>query len=328
MMQTETVIEDVSPNGNIEAFVEQDDRVAYLYLRGAPETEFGVRSCWIRNLTAAPAEPDMSGMRRGIPPLLPRGYCVNPSGSSRLNARDLRIVWFEEGDAAALVENGKTLAVIPSWSGTDGFHGFARDCTAENPLCWPLTSDNALHERIKRSEEYWKAWDNDPSPWDEVQENQLNAYKQQLGDYEKYYGIDGGNWPPKAMIRTPYKGGLVLTTIGVCLRSQPSVETATDNPEAYRRIELGMVVGADLVNGFDRIGRYLSAQTNLPWRSYSWLGPGHTIPCDAFAGTEYTAVHLQYQPPGAPAITLPHFRSDPVKLLWAVPITEKELTRL
>ncbi|MFC1854106.1 hypothetical protein ACFL27_28315 [candidate division CSSED10-310 bacterium] len=38
-MEPETIIEDVSPNGNIQAFVEQDDRVTHFYLWGGPESE-------------------------------------------------------------------------------------------------------------------------------------------------------------------------------------------------------------------------------------------------------------------------------------------------
>lgn len=49
-MSDEPLLCEVSPNGNIQAIVEQDDRVAYFYLHGAPDTEFGVRACWIRNL--------------------------------------------------------------------------------------------------------------------------------------------------------------------------------------------------------------------------------------------------------------------------------------
>jgi hypothetical protein len=245
-------------------------------------------------------------------------------GAAPLNPQDLRIVWFEEGEGAALLEHGEPVAVIPPWSGIDGFNGYARDCVSENPLCWPLTLDNVVLRRIARAEEFWASWDQPQNPWNEIQRTQFEAYTAALGQYEKYYAIDGGNWPSKALIRTPTSGGFTLTTIGVALRPQPAVEFTTDNPAPLRRFELGIGLSNAFAHFLEPVARYLSAQSNLPWAVYSWLGPGHTIPCDAFAGTNLTAILLQYHPLGSPPVSLPPFRNDPVNLLWAVPITRSE----
>ena len=42
------VLSSISPNGNVEAYVEQDERVVHFYLHGAPDTGFPVKSCWVR----------------------------------------------------------------------------------------------------------------------------------------------------------------------------------------------------------------------------------------------------------------------------------------
>jgi suppressor of fused protein SUFU len=120
------------------------------------------------------------------------------------------------------------------------------------------------------------------------------------------------------------RGGLALVTVGVCLRPQPAVEMAMQTAATHRRIELGIVVSDDNPIHFERAERYLSAQSNLPWTKHTWLGPGHTVPCDAFPGTGISAVLLQYEPPSGYNVTLPDFREDPVRLLWAVGITEQE----
>ena len=323
-MRSKIIVESISPNGNIEAFVEQDAHVAFFYLRGSADTEFGVRSCWVRNLRAAPAELDAAGMVKGHPPMLPRRQCSHQGGARPLSQSRLRVVWFEEGDAAALLEDGDPIAVIPPWSGYDGFGGYARDCLEEGPLCWPFTSDNVLRERIRSADEFWASWDGPSSPWEEIQESQLDAYTRQLGKYEKYYGIDGGNWPPKALLRTPVPGGMALTTVGVGLRPQPRVEMAGEAATPYRRIELGIGLSGHASTFFERSGRYLSAQSNLPWDHISWLGHGHTVPCDAFTGTSFTAILLTAAPPSGPNVTLPSVRGDAVTLLWMVPITEVE----
>jgi hypothetical protein len=242
-------------------------------------------------------------------------------------ASRLRIVWFEEGDGAALLEDDEPLAIIPPWNGSDGFDGYARDCTAESSLCWPLRADNALHDRLRAAEEYWAAWDGSEDPWSIVQREQITAYTDQVGQYEKYYGIDGGEWPPRALLRIPVAGGIALATAGICLRPQPVVESAVGDPAEYRRIELGAGLASDAIAYFDPFARYVSGQSNLPWNRRTWLGPYHTIPCDAFPDTSFSAVLLCRSAPGSPALSLPAFRGDPVNMLWMIPITsiEREL---
>lgn len=171
-MRSKIIVQSISPNGNIEAFVEQDEHVAFFYLRGSADTEFGVRSCWVRNLHPAPAELDAAGMVNGHPPMLPVRQCSHPSGAPSLSQSRLRVVWFEEGDAAALLEDGDPIAVIPAWSGSDGFGGYARDCMEEGPLCWPFTSDNVLRKRIRCADEFWGSWDGPSSPWEKIQTGQ------------------------------------------------------------------------------------------------------------------------------------------------------------
>ena len=48
------LLEEVGPNGNVQAVVEVDDDVCFLYLHGLEETGIGVRSVWVRNLRPAP----------------------------------------------------------------------------------------------------------------------------------------------------------------------------------------------------------------------------------------------------------------------------------
>jgi hypothetical protein len=66
MSDSELVLSEVSPNGNVQAIVEQDDRVAYFYLHGPRDSNFGMKARWIRNLAAAPAELDVEGLKAGI----------------------------------------------------------------------------------------------------------------------------------------------------------------------------------------------------------------------------------------------------------------------
>jgi len=323
-MATEPLIEDLSPHGSLEAFVEDDGRAVYFYLHGSPESEFGVRSCWVRNLVTAPSTLDVDGMQDGRAPALPADFCRDPNGALHLDRDALRVVWFEEGDGAALLEGDDVLAIIPPWSGDD-VKGYARDCIRESVLCWPLLPDNALLDRVRRADEYWSSWGTAASPWKPMQESQLAIYQQELGAYEKYYGIDGNEWPPKALLRIPSSDRVTLVTIGVAIRPQPAVELVSKHPEDLRRFELALAMSPGFASRyFDEVAPYMSAQSNLPWFHITWVGHGHTVPCDAFPKTPFTAVLLLRSGLGVPQIELPPFRGDRVNLFWLIPITNAE----
>ncbi len=321
----ETLLEDVGPNGNIQAVVEAHDDVCYFYLFGAKETEFGIRSVWVRNLAPADDAFDIERLREGEPVKNPRANCYHPQGLPAPKPEHLRVVWLPEGNGAALYENDQLLAIIPPWSGVRGFDGYARDNIGEGPLAWELRPENVLINGFREAEAYWKLWD-EPGLWASISKPLLASIEKTLGVHSNYYAIDGGNWPPKAMVRIPRKDSVVLVTLGMCLRPQPNVETTTEHPESPRRIELGAVLpkrwSDDAIKEF---GRYISAQSNLPWSYYTFLGPGHTIPCDSWQNREFSSALLQTSHPAVPTPALPPQFGDPVNILWFTPISEAEV---
>lgn len=329
MEEPHLVLEDSSPHGNLEAVVEQDERVAYLYVRAPQRKDLGIKSCWLRNLAAAPEELDREGMENGIPPMLPREYCLHPEGMEPLDATRLKVVWLPEGDGIALLEDGEPLAVIPSWGITGDFPGYARDAQGESMLCWGLSEATVIHERVKAADAYWRSWDSDPGPWAACQDAFLAEYERVLGPHSRYFAIDGQRWPTKAMTLTTTPEGTYLLTLGISLRPQPQVEMYYEDASEFRRFEFA----ACLAPGTDeqtitQLAKYLSGQAGLPWNNITFLGNGHTIPCDAFAEDpglrHFTAVLLVDHPPGAPEFNPPRMDGDRVMLLWVVPVTEAE----
>jgi len=326
-MAGEILLDEASPNGNLGALVEQDERCAYLYLQGPPESQFGVRSCWVRNLVAAPADFDRTAMERGEAPMMPARFCAHPSGAPPLDAAKVRLVWLEEGDAVALKEGDDVLAVIPGWSGTGRFNGYARDCNAESPLAWPLKSDSSLLSRLNRAEEWWASWD-EKDPWPPRRAALLAALESALGPPGATFAIGDGAWPPRALAEFPRPGAVVLVTMGMSLRPQPR---SAEEASAPRRIELALAMDrAWFDRAPDAIRRWVSVMTQRPWERFSWLGHGHTVPCkDVFpiapTGERFNAAALREGPPGAPAVALPAFRGDAVHLLWATLLTDAEL---
>jgi suppressor of fused protein SUFU len=319
-----TLLEEVNPNGNIQAVVESDDHACYFYLFAAPDTQLGTKSVWVRNHTRAPEAFEVERLRSGFPSRNPAHHCRHAAGQAVFAPQDLRVVWLPEGNGAALYEGDEILAIIPPWSGTKGFHGYARDNIGDGPVAWELGPNNALFERFKQAQTYWRKWEGKEF-WPSVQSSQISQLEIVFGRHTKYYAIDGGKWPPKAMVRFARRDRTILVTVGVALRPQPNVEMATETPEQLRRIELGAVLpgnwSEDAVQSF---GRYVSGQSELPWNDYTWLGPGHTLGCDSWQNKDHTIALLQHQHSGAPRIALDRLLDDPVNVLWFVPISKDE----
>ncbi len=328
MREPEIILEESSPHNNLEAFVEQDDRVAYLYLRGLHNEEFGLKKCWLRNLVQAPAQLDVEGMRQGIPPMLPRENCTYPAGQTPLKADRLSFVWFPEGDGIAVLEDGQMLAVIPPWGGFKDFSGYARDCVGESPLCWKLGDPKVMNERISSAQRYWSSWEGG-EVWPNCQDAFMAAYERVLGSHTRYFAIDGDHWPPKALIQINSGGLTYLLTLGISLRPQPKVEMYHDDPTDFRRFEFGACFASNIsADTISRFGNYISGQSNLPWERFTFFGNGHTIGCDNFAGDPhlkpFNSILLLDAPPGVPELNPPRMFGEKVSLLWTVPITARE----
>ena len=330
MQEDEAIIASVSPYGSLEAVLLQDDRVAHFYIRGAEGSPFGMKSCWVRNLLDAPEELDVEGMQEGIAPLLPALYCKNKAALPPFTRNDdLEIVWFPEGDGAALLLDGHYLAIIPSWSGYKEFNGYARDCHGESTLCWALQDDAVMVSRIKAAKHYWSSWEDDDNPWDTYYLQIIEAYEKVLGQHNRYFAIDGGYWPPKAIIRFDDYDRVYLFTVGLSLYPQPKVEMYFEEPSLHNRVELAAClstgVGEDTIMEF---AKHMSAQTRFPWECFTFLGFDHTMPCEAFV-SHNELCHLDYllfseAPTSAPQFALPKIDDSPINLLWCIPITAEE----
>jgi hypothetical protein len=323
-MADDVLLEEYNPYGNIQAVVEVSSGACYFYLVGDADTDFGTHSVWVRNLTAAPERLDVEAMRAGQAPLNPRVHTRDPRDTRAPRAADLRVVWLPEGNGAALFERDALLAIIPPWSGVDGFHGYASACVGEGPVAWEIPREGEIVARFREAERFWKAWD-DETIWPTARDDLMHWLESALGRHSNYYGIDGGQWPPKAMLRIPRPDGTVLVTAGVSLLPQPGVELYADGWKALRRIELGAVLPLGWPeDSVKRFGAYLSGQSRLPWRGYTWLGPGHTIPCDSWRNREFTAALLVHRHPAIGPIPSGELLGDPVSVLWVLPITEAD----
>jgi hypothetical protein len=97
------------------------------------------------------------------------------------------------------------------------------------------------------------------------------------------------------------------------------------DPQPLRRIELGVVLPTDWPDeAIKRFASYLSAQSRLPWTQYTWLGAEHTIPCDSWRSSRFTAALLLKDQAAVKPFDVGCRFGDLVSILWFLPISESE----
>ena len=331
--EQQTLLFESSPYGNLDAMVQHDDHSVYFYLNGP--SPFGTRACWVRNLETGPYILDTEAMKRGQTPMMPRTHCTTPLALPLPDPETLNVIWLEEGNDAALLENNQAIAFIPPWSGVDGFHGYAAACSAENELCWPMPPTAQLHQRLARSAEFWLSFqDETENLFQQLQRQLLHLFNERFGTETpgNYFSIDGGEFPPRGLSLYAGDQGIVGTTIGMSLCPQPNVELNAETPAAFRRVELGLQFKtARNLEAFEPAWQALGGLAAYPWQRLTWLGSGHTVPFNAFAellGNEYRYALLVSDQQQPQPVDLPPFRGDPTNLLWLVPITETQREQL
>lgn len=245
--QLEVILHEPSPWGNLDAIVQHDNRSLYFYLVPRHRLpHFPTKACWVRNLVKGPLVINQDDLLSGRQVMLPRNQTRSPfpegaaATTSQLlpTADSLHIVWFEDGDGAALIQRldgdgnrapsptAQTLAVIPAWSGIKGFHGYAADCASDSPICWPLPSNPRLQARIDRAAQFWDSFRNDLDPFLDLRNRLLQRYDQMLLSngslrenlsptesvfspglsdsppvvQKQYYDITGNQFPPRGLI--------------------------------------------------------------------------------------------------------------------------------
>lgn len=332
-----------SPYGSRRLTVETDGEVTAAYLKDARDSVVG--AVWVANHREAPRELDRSRLDEGLAPLLPESHVRHPAGRPALDAGALEVVWFEEGDGVALLEEGDLLLVIPGWSDMGrGIPGYARDATSQSPFAFPL--DEEIEEfgpRVDQAREHWKRCRAEGS-WAEFQQSILGHLLQRLGPSGHYWHDVGRQLangrpsmaPTVGVSERPARGDrefTVLSTVGMSRQRMPTVELYEDDVAPYGRIELA--VASTLPS--QRSGSIFPWLAQYPWRSVTWFAPGDVVkwyhePRTFPLGngeSSWEGVLLLDDPnrlpgPGAPGMTGLRLNGDAVRWLWLVPITGEE----
>lgn len=336
------LFEQPSPFGNIFAVVEDFGKCIYFSLYGPenitplgedPERWTPMRSCWVCN--TAPVSTahafDMGGimetMNQGTPPPMPAKHCLHADQGLKLNKDELEVVWFEEGDCAALLYQGEIMAVIPPWAtpSVSEYVGYAREFKG-SPFLGIGSLDEifaVIEQRIKRAQAFWETW-MQPGTWKAFLECRMQILEDKFGKHQRYFSIDGGKFPPKALVVFENEKHFIFITIGMSIFAQPRVELYQENPGNFRRIELGMQLDKQIVDaiGLEKIGQFMSNISSMPWNQLCWLGEGHTLNTDLFKSLKSDQVKLGDHPEAS--FVLPSYQGDIVKMLWLTAVIPQE----
>lgn len=324
----ELLLEETSPYRTRRALVLRGEGDIYLYLEDlVGPTPATTSAVWVANHLPAPVD-DRVATPAGVPPRMGAGGTRHPEGCPDLG-RDLELVWFEEGDAVALVDGEGVLAVVPGWAGRDDFYGYARYARGRSPLAWELTSEarQVLEQKVAESREFWQ-WRRG-SAWPEIRAAGQAHLETRIGPQESAWPIGESLYPE--LIATRHRltdqSIWVTATTGLSAQRMAGVEQYLDVPDGATRIELAIArpqpdqSGAELLGGL----------ATIPFGRCTWLGEGHTIGGVPGAypdfGADRAAVLLTANPPAAHGLPVPDLRGlvrrgDPVTYLWVVLIDE------
>ena len=312
---------ETSPYGNLDAIVQHDERALFFYLNG--DESFGTRACWVRNLAPAPLVLNQQDLQAGRPPLMPKTHCRSNEPGTLPDPQSLSIVWLEEGNGAALFEEDRMLAVIPPWSGTDGFHGYSAECAIESPIAWPMIENEQLMARVNNARQFWDSCTSESEhPFAILQPQILEAYQSAFGQTGKYYSLDGGNFPPRGAMLYRSENEITVASVGMSLRPQPNVEMSVEHPTELRRIEIGIRLRTECNDEeLTPLLEQFSGLVGYPWQVFTWFGVGHTCQFNSLASfSESRAETVRFEPEPnfgqKIQINMPIFRGDPVRLLW------------
>lgn len=318
--------------GNRIAILDANNDCIYLYNVPA-EKEEGVddtRVVWIANtLRRESGRMDMAEeMRAGLQPYMPAELCTEHGFILDFEDQDeWEIVWGLEQCSVSVLFRGELVAIMPEWSGQDGFSGYSKGTNSESPIAWPLNPDNAEIPRVQRELQFLEDWNE--NTWRNYQEPLLAVYDEFHSGDKRYFACDGGDSPPLGLTCSRNDDSTFLTSEGMGLLPMPYLQaTSPDGQEGCSRIELGMLVQSTADHM--ELANYIGAHARYPWRYSTYFAHGHTIPCEQArslrAEFEFVAIAdraLFFPDLQLPDVQLPNLMSS-VRLLFMLPISARE----
>jgi len=319
--QPRIIFEQANPYETFAATVEEDGRTVYLYLSPLKDASQSPKAVWIRNLLPAPDESDRDAMQQGIAPLMKKSACAHPDGLAPPPQAEIGILWFQEGNGVVLYLNGIIAAVIPPWSGKEGFYGYSAEAIAADAGTLPLSGETGgLFDRIVENERFWENR-NDPAYWNNYRDALLAHYTNAYGNYTRYFAVTGRNYPMIGIAQFQHDDLTLYATVGMSFQNMPAVELAKKEPEAFLRTEI-LTARLDEIEWLPGL---IGRMALYPWLYNRHLDATHTYesgmqhPYSDFIFTD------RFEPEFLPDPGEFFSERYPVRFLTALPLLQEDL---
>lgn len=327
-MHREVLIESKSPLCPARACVEQTAETVcfYLYfpLKQRPDD---VRFVWICNRKPAPEHIGEESRFGSDPPMMPLSGLTHPVGGMELDAQKLRIVWFETGDGAALLEGKELIAVVPPWSGPKGFHGYSRFARGKQLLAWEM-DEEAERNLYKRTMKGYFLWQShaDGSYFDKLLQYCTEKYDAFFdAPHTGCYPADDGEFPPRTVVEGRRRRAVYGITAGMRRFVMPGTEMHIRDFQKHCRTEFGFACEDACSDVKAQAYACLAAVTKAVFRDMTYFAHGNTKTWEGIPGF-YAILFLNAREAklGCPDMGVGYGDFCPINLLWAVPVTKVE----
>ena len=324
---SEVIVSSVSPLTLfvVEVIVENDCSYFYLY-QPRKFNDNILATCWIKNHVKVDGRYSMQNdMKKGLQPKVPTKHCAYESDLVPLQQDALEIVWGKEGSMAALYENGELLCVIPYLPGYES-NGYSKYSNVVEDDVIPLSLESPdASVLVKIMDEAKAFWEQDFNViWKGYQESYLSELESKYGKYLKYYAIDGGTFPPKALVLFEKDSIKYAFTLGVGIFPQP-VDICIEDRKKYEFFEIGFAYVANANFNEHQVLSQISVITMIPWINNTFLANHHTV--DLVINTRYYhAVAINDKCVNAAQFEFLDKRN--VNLLWMVPVVNRVYEKL
>lgn len=306
------------------AILEYENDSVYLYSHPQHEN-LDIKTLWVANTKKRIfGKSDIKAdFNRGIQPYLPKEYCLKSGYITDFkNKENWKLQWGLDQNSIAVYFKGAVIAILPEWSGFNGFHGYSAGTNRESVVAWPLNADNIQIRRFLEERNFLDSWSE--SNWIVRQESLVSFYKNLHSGDPRYFAADGGKWPPLGIHYSKSSGMEFISTVGMSQLPMPEFGMKHENVQEFRRIELA--IACRTISNFEPLARYLSGQASYPWYFGSHFDHGHTMPCKQLkeVGSKATYVAFIEAASFLPKVSMPSFDDGAVRLLHMVPIYESE----
>jgi|GEM_PF-3336915 len=306
------------------AVLEYSNDTVYLYSYPHDEN-LDMKSLWVANTKKRLFSKGSikSDMDDGNPPYMPKEYCNGNAYIKDFKVKEnWDLQWGLDQNSIAVLYKGNIVAIMPEWSGVNGFWGYSIGTLKETPIAWPLVSVNEQINRFNKEKVFLDSWSE--TKWISFQENLLSKYDNYLSGQSRYFAADSGKWPPLGIHYCKASGSELIATVGMSILPMPLLGMHQENTADYRNIELAII--CHNVEQAMPLASYLSGQATYPWHFGSHFAHGHTIPCAelAEAGSKMSFMLIAENTSFLPNIEIKPFDGTKVRLLYMIPIHESE----